>query len=92
MVGHAGANGKRKAGRMAGREAGWYHQRRCGEQACVRPGNGLFSLNPTEEPAMQARPRKKKVRRARFSRCPKCGKQIRKHQVRCRTCHQVQPR
>jgi hypothetical protein len=41
---------------------------------------------------MQARPRKKKVRQSRFSRCPKCGKQIRKHQVRCRTCHQVQPR
>jgi hypothetical protein len=39
---------------------------------------------------MQARPRKKKVRQARFSRCPKCHKQIRKHQVRCKTCHLLQ--
>jgi hypothetical protein len=41
---------------------------------------------------MQARPRKKKVRKSRFTRCPKCHKQIRKHQVRCTTCHLLQPR
>jgi hypothetical protein len=38
---------------------------------------------------MQARPRKKKGRNARYRRCPKCNKQVRIHQVRCRTCHQV---
>jgi len=41
---------------------------------------------------MQARPRKKKVRQARFHRCPKCEKQLRKNMVRCPTCHRVQPR
>ena len=40
---------------------------------------------------MKARPRKKKVRQSRFSRCPKCQKQIRKHQKRCTTCHRLQP-
>jgi len=25
----------------------------------------------------------------RYKRCPKCNKQVRLHQVRCRTCHQV---
>jgi hypothetical protein len=38
---------------------------------------------------MQARPHKKKARNARYRRCPKCHKQVRIHQVRCRTCHQV---
>ena len=41
---------------------------------------------------MSLRPRKKKVKQGRFLRCPKCKKQIRIHQKRCRTCHQVQPR
>lgn len=41
---------------------------------------------------MQARPRKKKVRQSRFGRCPKCQKQIRKHKVRCTTCHRLQPK
>jgi hypothetical protein len=36
---------------------------------------------------MQTRPRKKKVRRTRFSRCPKCRKIVRVHQRRCKTCH-----
>jgi hypothetical protein len=36
---------------------------------------------------MQTRPRKKAVRKSRYSRCPKCLKQVRKHQVRCKTCH-----
>jgi hypothetical protein len=39
-------------------------------------------------PAMQARPQTKKRRKSRFKRCPKCNKQVRLHQVRCRTCHQ----
>jgi hypothetical protein len=38
---------------------------------------------------MPLRPRKKRVRRNRFRRCPKCQKQVRIHQVRCKTCHQV---
>ncbi len=38
---------------------------------------------------MQTRPRKKKARKNRYKRCPKCNKQVRLHQVRCRTCHQV---
>ncbi|HZY90455.1 MAG TPA: hypothetical protein VFE78_36875 [Gemmataceae bacterium] len=38
---------------------------------------------------MQTRPRKKKARKNRYKRCPKCDKQVRLHQVRCRTCHQV---
>ncbi|HXG11144.1 MAG TPA: hypothetical protein VNK04_15395 [Gemmataceae bacterium] len=38
---------------------------------------------------MVLRPHKKKVRQAKFRRCPKCGKQIRPHQRRCKTCHQV---
>lgn len=38
---------------------------------------------------MNSRPRRKARRRARFSRCPKCRKQIRLHQKRCRTCHQA---
>jgi hypothetical protein len=39
---------------------------------------------------MKARPRKKKVRQARFHRCPKCGKQLRKRLVRCSACNRVQ--
>jgi hypothetical protein len=38
---------------------------------------------------MQARPRTKARRKSRFSRCPKCQKQVRLHQKRCRTCHQL---
>ena len=38
---------------------------------------------------MPKRPRKKPVRRSKYRRCPKCNKQVRVHQVRCRTCHQV---
>ena len=38
---------------------------------------------------MQARPRIKARRKARFGRCPKCQKQVRLHQKRCRTCHQL---
>jgi hypothetical protein len=38
---------------------------------------------------MAFRPRKKKVKRGKFWRCPKCHKQVRVHQKRCRTCHQV---
>ena len=38
---------------------------------------------------MSLRPRKKKVKRGRFRRCPKCHKQVRIHQKRCRTCHQA---
>jgi hypothetical protein len=41
---------------------------------------------------MQARPRKKKVRRARFKRCPKCHKLMSKNKVRCKTCHLPQPK
>jgi len=41
---------------------------------------------------MRARPRKKAVRTSRFRRCPKCHKQVRIHQRRCRTCHQVLPK
>jgi predicted amidophosphoribosyltransferase len=41
---------------------------------------------------MQARPQKKKVRKARFTRCPKCQKQLRFHKKRCPTCHLLQPR
>jgi hypothetical protein len=37
---------------------------------------------------MQTRPRTKANRKKRYSRCPKCQKQVRLHQVRCRTCHQ----
>jgi RNA polymerase subunit RPABC4/transcription elongation factor Spt4 len=36
---------------------------------------------------MRARPRKKKVRQARFFRCAKCHKLIHKHEKRCKTCH-----
>jgi hypothetical protein len=36
---------------------------------------------------MQTRPRTKKARQSRFSRCPKCGKQVRKDQRRCKSCH-----
>jgi hypothetical protein len=42
-----------------------------------------------QEHVMGLRPHIKKVRKNRFSRCPKCGKQIRVHQKRCRTCHRV---
>jgi hypothetical protein len=38
---------------------------------------------------VQTRPHKKKARKNRYKRCPKCNKQVRPHQVRCRTCHQV---
>jgi hypothetical protein len=41
---------------------------------------------------MPLRPRIKRVRRNRFRRCPKCQKQIRVHQKRCRTCHLLQPK
>ena len=37
---------------------------------------------------MQTRPQTKARRKARFRRCPKCHKQVRLHQARCRTCHQ----
>jgi hypothetical protein len=40
------------------------------------------------EEIMQARPRTKARRKSRYRRCPKCQKQVRLHQVRCRTCHQ----
>jgi hypothetical protein len=43
----------------------------------------------TEVTGMAFRPRKKMIRRSRFRRCPKCHKQVRVHQKRCRTCHQV---
>jgi hypothetical protein len=36
---------------------------------------------------MSQRPRTKKWRKARFGRCPKCQKQTRAHQNRCKTCH-----
>jgi hypothetical protein len=38
---------------------------------------------------MVLRPRIKKVKRNRYKRCPKCNKQVRLHQVRCKTCHQL---
>jgi hypothetical protein len=38
---------------------------------------------------MPKRPRKKTVRQSKYRRCPKCNKQVRVHQRRCRTCHQV---
>lgn len=38
---------------------------------------------------MPLRPRIKKVRQARFGRCPKCGKVTRPHTKRCRTCHRL---
>jgi hypothetical protein len=38
---------------------------------------------------MPKRPRKKKVRQGKYRRCPKCQKQVRIHQKRCRTCHLV---
>ena len=37
---------------------------------------------------MRKRPLTKKFKKTRFSRCPKCHKQIRIHQIRCVTCHQ----
>ncbi|MFN4258959.1 MAG: hypothetical protein ACK4RK_06650 [Gemmataceae bacterium] len=36
---------------------------------------------------MQTRPRTRKVKRKKYSRCPKCNKQVRLHQRRCKTCH-----
>jgi hypothetical protein len=36
---------------------------------------------------MRKRPLTKKMKKARFGRCPKCHKQFRNHQVRCTTCH-----
>ena len=43
---------------------------------------------PAEEnDAMLARPRIKSYRKTRFTRCRKCGKLLRRHQVRCKTCH-----
>ena len=36
---------------------------------------------------MRARPRIKAYRKTRFNRCRKCGKLLRRHQVRCKTCH-----
>ncbi len=38
---------------------------------------------------MGLRPHTKKWKKQRFSRCPKCQKQIRAHQVRCKTCHRL---
>jgi hypothetical protein len=38
---------------------------------------------------MRARPRVKKYKQTRFSRCPKCHKNIRMHQKRCKVCHQL---
>ncbi len=38
---------------------------------------------------MRSRPQTKAKRKSRYSRCPKCNKQVRLHQRRCRTCHQV---
>jgi hypothetical protein len=38
---------------------------------------------------MGIRPHTTKVKRSRYRRCPKCNKQVRIHQVRCRTCHQL---
>ncbi len=35
---------------------------------------------------MPKRPRTKKYRRTKLSRCPKCQKVTRLHQVRCKTC------
>jgi hypothetical protein len=43
---------------------------------------------PKGEEIVQTRPRTKANRKSRYSRCPKCQKQVRLHQVRCRTCHQ----
>ena len=36
---------------------------------------------------MQARPMIKSARKSRYTRCQKCGKQLRRHTVRCKTCH-----
>jgi lipopolysaccharide biosynthesis regulator YciM len=40
-----------------------------------------------EDAAVQARPMIKSARKSRYTRCQKCGKQLRKHTVRCKTCH-----
>ena len=37
---------------------------------------------------MRARPLTKSMKKARFSRCPKCQRQIRAHQKRCKICSQ----
>jgi hypothetical protein len=39
---------------------------------------------------MSLRPRKKKVKKSKFRRCPKCQKLLRLKIKRCRTCHLVQ--
>jgi hypothetical protein len=41
---------------------------------------------------MQTRPRTRKAKKARFKRCPKCNKLMRKNKVRCKTCHLLQPK
>jgi hypothetical protein len=41
---------------------------------------------------MKARPHKKRIKRARFKRCPKCNKLMSKNIVRCKTCHLPQPK
>lgn len=38
---------------------------------------------------MDKRPRTKSVRKNRYSRCPKCNKQLRLHTKRCKTCHKL---
>jgi hypothetical protein len=52
------------------------------------PGAARHSTR-TGDTTMGLRPRIKIARRARFSRCPKCNKQIRLHQKRCKTCHRA---
>jgi len=41
---------------------------------------------------MPKRPRNKKYHKSKFWRCPKCQKQVRVHQKRCRTCHLLLPK
>jgi hypothetical protein len=36
------------------------------------------------------RPRKKKVRQAKFHRCKRCGGQVRKRSARCKKCAEAQ--
>lgn len=37
---------------------------------------------------MAFRPRKKSVRQSKFSRCKRCGGQVRKHVARCKKCNE----
>ena len=41
---------------------------------------------------MPFRPRKKKVRQAKFHRCSRCGSQVRRRSVRCKQCAEPQKR